>query len=158
MYVVRKWFLHQKYNATIIQSLFIRRPLAQDRYDRLREERDRAARVLRDIQDNAITKVQTVARSWLAYRAVDRLREKYDDTMEALESASERFDETGAKGEWPDENLYMEYSMHLMYTVKEVERCGTKLPCWHWSTWESALLLYGYAIYSLCEDLRRRMM
>ena len=39
MYVVRKWFLHQKYNATIIQSRFIRRRLAQDRCDRLREER-----------------------------------------------------------------------------------------------------------------------
>ena len=119
MYVVRKWFLHQKYNATIIQSRFIRRRLAQDRCDRLREERDRAARVLRDIQDNAITKVQTVARSWLAYRAVDRLREKYDDTMEALESASGRFD-----GDWCKENgltrIFIWNTQHLMYTVKEV--------------------------------------
>ena len=39
MYVVRKWFLYQKYNATIIQSRFMRRRLAQDRCDRLRDER-----------------------------------------------------------------------------------------------------------------------
>ena len=66
--------------------------------------------------------------------------------MEALESASERFDETGAKGEWPDENLYMEYSMHLMYTVKEVSDAARNFRAGIGRLGESALLLYGYAI------------
>jgi hypothetical protein len=31
---------------------------------------------------------------------VDRLREKYDDAMEAIEMAKVNYDECGASGEW----------------------------------------------------------
>ena len=100
MYLERKWFLVQKVAAIVLESRLIRRRLAQNRAERLRTERDRVLKALRVVQDAAIQKVQRVGRVWLACRLVDRLREKYDDAMEAIEMAKVNYDECGASGEW----------------------------------------------------------
>jgi hypothetical protein len=146
MYVVRIWFLEKKMAAIVIQNRLIRRRLAQDYVDQLRAERDQRNRELKLIQDGAMTTIQRQARVWLACRFVDRLREKYDDAMEAIELGQERYDETSATGEWPDENLYAEYALHLTFMKNDIGEAARIFRAGIGRYAESSLLSYLYAL------------
>jgi hypothetical protein len=150
MYIIRKWFLKHRRASIILQNRLIRRRLSQNLAHRLRAVRDAELRALRKVQDRAITKVQRIGRVWLALRRVDRLREKYDEAMEAIELGKERYDEVSAAGEWPTENQYVEYTLHLQFLRKDITeasrayRAGIGRHSGNDSG--AALLNYGYAL------------
>ena len=42
----------------------------------------------------------------------------------AIELGQERYDETSASGEWPNEDLYAEYALHLQFLKKDLSEAA----------------------------------